>query len=89
MTGESVLLADPAHRVDVDRGGDTGIEEWLQLIRAEYLEMPGLNLTKKQAQRLWNLDAGLCEALLDVLITDQFLKQTPGGSYALADDGPH
>ena len=31
--------------------------DWLQLIRAEYHEIPGLHLTKPQVQRLWNLDA--------------------------------
>jgi hypothetical protein len=32
--------------------GDTTIVEWLQLIRAEYAEVPGLHLTKPQVQEL-------------------------------------
>jgi len=28
------------------------LADWLQLIRAEYLEIPGLSLTKRQVQRL-------------------------------------
>ena len=35
--------------------------DWLQLVRAEYHEIPGLHLTKPQVQRLWNLDATTCE----------------------------
>jgi hypothetical protein len=29
---------------------------WLHLIRAEFLELPGLHLTKVQIQRFWGLD---------------------------------
>jgi len=88
MTGETAMLADLAHPVDADRHVENGIEDWLQLLRAEYLEMPGLNLTKRQAQRLWNLDPALCDALLELLIADQFLKRTPAGAYARRVDGP-
>ena len=38
--------------------------DWLNLIRAENHEMPGLHLTKPQVQQLWNLDATTCEAIL-------------------------
>jgi len=38
--------------------------DWLQLIQAEYREMPGLSLTKPQMQRLWGLDRATCDALL-------------------------
>jgi hypothetical protein len=37
--------------------GDTQINDWLQLIRAEYLEVPGLRLTRPQVERLWELDS--------------------------------
>jgi len=30
-------------------------------IRGEYLEMPGLRLTTRQAQRLWHFDHARCE----------------------------
>lgn len=42
---------------------DPHITYWLQLIRAEYLEIPGLCLTMEQAQRLWGLDPVTGEAL--------------------------
>ena len=54
--------------------GDTRIADWLQLIRGEYLEIPGLRLTKPQVRRLWGLDAVTCEALLGALVDVKFLK---------------
>lgn len=50
-------------------------------VRAEYLEMPGLGLTVGQAQRLFNLDQSLCDALLAALVDAGFLRRTPDGRY--------
>jgi hypothetical protein len=61
--------------------------DWLQLIRAEYLEFPGLHLTKPQAERLWSLDAVTCEALLATLVDTRFLRRTPADAYVRADAG--
>ena len=61
------------------------VHDWLPLVRAEYLEMPGLNLTKSQIQRLWTLEAGQCDALLDELVAADFLEKTPEDRYVLAD----
>jgi hypothetical protein len=55
---------------------DTHMTDWLQLIRAEYLESPGLRLTKAQVQRLWGLDHVTSEALLAELVDVKFLKRT-------------
>jgi hypothetical protein len=57
--------------------------EWLRLIQAEYLEIPGLRLTRLQVQRLWGLDPQTCDALLDALIASNFLKRTPKDAYVL------
>jgi hypothetical protein len=62
----------------------TTVTDWLQLIRSEYLEIPGLHLTKPQVQRLWGLDAVTCDALLDTLIRIRFLRRTHTGAYVLA-----
>lgn len=61
--------------------------DWLQLIRAEYAEMPGLHLSTRQAQRLWGLDRGRCQALLDALETARFLRRTATEAYVRADIG--
>ena len=66
---------------------NTHIADWLQLIRAEYLEIPGLRLTKPQVQRLWGLDHVTSEALLSALIDVKFLRRTHQDAYVRADVG--
>ena len=66
---------------------DASLADWITVIRSEYLEMPGLHLTSRQAQRLWNLDPVTCEALLTALVDTGFLRRTPAGVYARADCG--
>jgi hypothetical protein len=63
------------------------IQDWLQLIRGEYLEIPGSCLTKAQVERLWGLDAVTSEALLAALVDVKFLRRTLKDSYVRAD-GP-
>lgn len=63
------------------------VTEWVQLVRAEYLEMPGLHLTKEQVGRLWGLDAPTCEALIDSLVSVGFLRRTRSAGYVRADTG--
>lgn len=63
----------------------TNVADWLHLIRSEYLEIPGLQLTKKQVERLWSLDSATCDALLGALIDVRFLRQTRTGAYVRAD----
>jgi hypothetical protein len=60
------------------------ISHWLHLIQAEYMEMPGLHLTKPQVQRLWALEPHVCDALLDALVATEFLKMTSRQGYVLA-----
>jgi hypothetical protein len=64
---------------------ETHVEAWLMLVRAEYVEMPGLSLTKRQVERLWGLDAVTSEALLSALIDVKFLRRTVGDAYVRAD----
>lgn len=68
-----------------DVPGEAALADWLRLIRAEYLEIPGLHLTAKQAQRLWNLDPVVCDGLLNALLAVRFLRRTSTGAYARAD----
>ena len=55
-------------------------------IRAEFLEMPGLQLTLSQAQRLCGGDRGSCEAALHALVDEHFLCLQSGGRYARPSD---
>jgi len=52
---------------------DKPVTEWTDRVRAEYLEMPGLTLTRWQMRRLWLLDASLCDAVVDALVASGFL----------------
>ena len=63
---------------------DYAFDELLWRVRGEYLEMPGLHLTVPQAARLWGLEAVVCDALLSSLVASRFLRQTAGGTFALA-----
>jgi hypothetical protein len=62
----------------------TTVADWLQIIRGEFAEVPGLHLTKKQFQRLWGLDGETCDTLLDVLVGSKFLRQTSDEGYVRA-----
>jgi len=61
--------------------------EWLQIVRGEFSEIPGLHLTKVQVQRLWGLDSRTCDAILEALLKDQFLRRTKSGAYVRDDLG--
>ena len=56
-------------------------------IRGEYLEMPGLRLTARQAQRLFGLDATTCDEVLAGLLQSGFLSLTVDGMFALTQAG--
>jgi hypothetical protein len=58
-----------------------GVNRWLELIQAEYREMPDLRLKKPQMQRLWGLDPFVCDALVDALVDARVLRRTLDGSY--------
>jgi hypothetical protein len=58
---------------------------WAQLIQAEFSEMPGLHLSRRQAQRLWNLDDQTAEIIFDALEASHFLKRLANGTYSRAD----
>jgi hypothetical protein len=66
---------------------DTPINDWLQLIRAEYLEIPGLRLTKVQVERLWGLESVTSQALLAALVDVKFLRRTAHDAYVRTDVG--
>ena len=59
--------------------------DWLPLVRAEYREFPGLHLTRQQARRLWNMESAVCDAVLQTLIDEHFLRVAPNGTFARVD----
>ena len=61
------------------------LETLIRRVRSEFLEMPGLQLTFAQAQRLWGLERELCERVVGVLIGDSFLRRTASGAIARLD----
>ena len=63
----------------------TAVTNWLSLIRAEYREMSGLNLTRSQAERFWGLEPHTCELLLDSLVGTGFLRRTSTGAFVLGE----
>ena len=56
-------------------------------IQGEYLEMPGLQLTLGQAQRIWQLSRPECETLLTRLVDSGFLIRTRFGAFTRAGSG--
>ena len=56
------------------------IPEAMKLVRGEYLEVPGLDLTKGQVRVMWDLDAPTCDHVVDALVGLQFLPRPPAGS---------
>jgi hypothetical protein len=65
----------------------SSLEGLLERVRAEYLEMPGLNLKLEQVQRLCGLERPLCQRVLDALVAEKFLCAKPDGNYSRLTDG--
>ena len=63
-------------------GAARSFEEAVRRARAEYLEMPGLQLTVAQAARLWHLDLASSEGVLSTLVENRFLIRTRSAAYA-------
>jgi hypothetical protein len=62
-------------------------ERFLQRVRAEYLEMPGLRLTREQVERLCGVEHAVCQAVLDALVEAKFLCVKGDGAYGRLTDG--
>jgi hypothetical protein len=63
-------------------------EQLIRRIYDEFVEMPGLQLTARQAQRLFGLTEHVCSALLASLVDRKFLVLRSDGRYARVSDGP-
>jgi hypothetical protein len=67
----------------VAQTSDSPTSDLLRRIRGEFMEMPGLRLTGRQAQRLFGLNGLLCDAILTVLQDERFLGRTKDGQFVL------
>jgi hypothetical protein len=57
----------------------------VERVRAEFNEMPGMQLTEAEAARLWGLEPAACRGVVDLLVGDAFLRRTPNGRIARAN----
>jgi hypothetical protein len=62
------------------------LDDVLLRVQAEFLEMPGLRVTRAQARRLWALDHAVCEAVLCALVDARFLVESRNASFTRASD---
>ena len=53
----------------------------MERLRAEFLEMPCLRVTAKQAARLCGVDGSVCQDVLDALVERRFLRANADGTY--------
>jgi hypothetical protein len=58
-----------------------------ELIRSEFMEIPGLSLTRDQIQRLWSLDASVVDVVIAGLLRSGFLRLGAHDRYSRADLG--
>lgn len=67
-------------------GGVVGDSQLCERILGEYREMPGHRLSAGQAARLWGLEAGFCEDILDRLVRAGHLSRSARGEYRACAD---
>jgi hypothetical protein len=63
---------------------DTTIRDLTLRVQAEYAEMPGLNVTMAQAQRLLDIDRQTCVLVFRTLTQQGVLKRTAQGRFVRA-----
>lgn len=67
---------------------DLTMQQLFLRVRGEFMEMPGLQVNVRQAQRLWGLESTCCEAILNTLVDTGFLTPTRGEAFALRRNRP-
>ena len=72
------------HRDQAQDASAVVLDDVLVRVQGEFLEMPGLRVTRAQAQRLWALDAVICEAVLSALVDARFLIESRNASFMRA-----
>lgn len=64
---------------------DFSLVDLSRIVRSEYLESPGLALTRRQIQRLWALDVSTSDVLIESLVSSGFLRLTPNHMFVRSD----
>ena len=62
------------------------VPEAVQRLRGIFLEIPGTNLSLRDASRLASLEPGLCEHVLKALEQARFLSRASDGRYRRPSD---
>jgi hypothetical protein len=73
-------------RLRSDRRSGDSRAQLLRRIRAEFMEMPCLRLTRGQAQRLFGIRQDICERVFTELIEEGTLTRGPDARYGLPID---
>lgn len=73
-----------ASTITLDPPRTDSLLEAIDRARADFMEMPGLQVTTAQGTRLWALDRATCETVLEVLAVAQFLVKSDKGVFARA-----
>jgi CheY-like chemotaxis protein len=82
MREVSRLLARPAPRRRARAQASRTVgDSAAARVREEFAALPGLSLTAEQARLVFDLEPHLCESILDTLVAEGFLKQTPHGAF--------
>ena len=55
-------------------------------VRAEFREMPGMQLTPAQASRLLGIEPEACRSVIEALVAAAVLRRTSVGTIALTDE---
>jgi hypothetical protein len=55
-------------------------------VLAEFHEVPGMMLTRRQASKFFGLDESVCALVLDMLVDAAYLRETVAGRL-IASDG--
>jgi hypothetical protein len=59
------------------------VERFIEMVRTEYRDLPGLHLTRPQMRRFLDVDVRTCDVVLEALERQKFLKRTPEDAYVL------
>ena len=72
------------HKTPIVSVRTIALEDAMRRVRAEFAEMPGMQLTPAQAARLWHFEPEFCNAVLSALVDTKFLVRTRHEKFARA-----